>query len=93
MDPNHGALFTFVGEEIRSFWMKNTFISLDMVFVSADMKVVGVLENVPPLTEDARSVETPTKYVLEFVAGRAKQSGIVVGSSLIVTGQVPEALS
>jgi uncharacterized membrane protein (UPF0127 family) len=93
MESNHGALFTFPGEEVRSFWMKNTFISLDMVYVNSEMNVVGVLENVPPLTEEPRSVGIPTKYVLEFIAGTAKQSGIGAGSKLIVTGQVPEALS
>jgi uncharacterized membrane protein (UPF0127 family) len=93
MAANHGALFTFVGEEVRSFWMKNTFISLDMIFVNSDMKVVGILENVPPLTEDGRSVGIPTKYVLEFIAGTAKRSGLGVGARLRVTGQIPEALS
>ena len=61
---NEGMRFIFPGEVIRSFWMKNTLIPLDMVFVSSDRKVLGMLENVPPLTEEPRTVGKPSMYVL-----------------------------
>jgi uncharacterized membrane protein (UPF0127 family) len=84
-----GMLFLFPREQEHSFWMKNTVIPLDMVFVSHDWKVVGVIENVPPLTEDLQTVGKPSQYVLEFAAGTAKKVGISTGSTVSVRGQLP----
>jgi hypothetical protein len=86
-----GMLFVFPDEKIQSFWMKNTLIPLDMVFVSKEMKVVGILENVPPLTEDSRFVESPSIYVLEFAGGAMKKFGVKPGFSLEIRGQLPKA--
>lgn len=86
-----GMLFLFPDEDVHSFWMKNTLISLDMVFVSHDWKVVGIIEDVPPLTEEHRTVAAPSQYVLEFSAGTAKRVGISKGSTVVVQGALPPA--
>lgn len=86
---NAGMIFLFNEEREQSFWMKNTLIPLDMVFVSSAWKVVGVLENVPPLTEDPRTVGIPSQYVLEFSAGTIKRLGVSNGVAVEVTGQLP----
>jgi len=86
---NAGMIFLFHEEREHSFWMKNTLIPLDMVFVSSAWKVVGALENVLPLTEDQRTVGIPSQYVLEFSAGTIKRLGVSSGAAVEVTGQLP----
>jgi uncharacterized membrane protein (UPF0127 family) len=82
-------VFVFPNDEDHRFWMKNTYIPLDMVFVSEEMRVVGVLSNVPPLTDDPRSVGVPSRYVLEFAAGAMKENGIDTGARVTIEGELP----
>jgi uncharacterized membrane protein (UPF0127 family) len=91
LGESEGMLFLFPREQSLAFWMKNTFISLDMIFVSSDWRVVGVLKNVPPLTEDRRMVDAPSQYVLEFVGGFAERNRIEPGNRVIVSGQLPHS--
>lgn len=86
-----GMIFVFPDERENSFWMKNTYIPLDMVFVDSGMKVVGIIEHVPPLNELPRSVEKLSMYVLEFAAGTMSKHSIVVGSRLELEGPLPPA--
>jgi len=86
-----GMIFVFPEERENSFWMKNTYISLDMVFVGRDMKVVGVLHDVPPLNELPRSVSKPSMYVVEFAAGTMKRLGIGEGALLQLETSLPPA--
>jgi uncharacterized membrane protein (UPF0127 family) len=86
-----GMLFVFPSERQLSFWMKNTLIPLDMIFVSRDWRVVGVVANTVPLSEDSRGVETPSQYVFEFAGGTAARLGIGVGSTVNVRGSLPAA--
>jgi uncharacterized membrane protein (UPF0127 family) len=87
-----GMLFVFPDEKVQSFWMKNTLVPLDMVFVSKEMKVVGILENVPPLTEDPRFVDIPSLYVLEFAGGTMRKVGVRTGAKLVIRGQIARGL-
>lgn len=89
LEENQGMLFLFPREQLLAFWMKNTFVSLDMIFVSSDWRVVGVLKNVPPLSEERRMVDAPSQYVLEFVAGFAERNRVELGSKVIIKGQLP----
>jgi len=91
LDQNQGMLFIFPNEEKQVFWMKNTYLPLDMIFIGSDYSVVGLLENVPPLNTLKRSVESKSKYVLEVPANVASQQGIVVGSKLVSGEKIPEA--
>jgi len=80
MDPNAGMLFQFARPRQLTFWMHNTFIPLDMVFITSDMRVLGVVENATPETDDAREVEGISQYVLEVNAGYAREHGIAAGT-------------
>jgi uncharacterized membrane protein (UPF0127 family) len=84
-------LFVFPLERQNAFWMKNTYIPLDMVFLDQEMKVVGILENVPPLTEAPRSVGKPSKFVVEFGAGVTRKHGLTEGARMVVDGVIPSA--
>lgn len=83
LGDRQGMLFVFPEETIRRFWMKNTYIPLDMIFVNRQKKVVSLLENVPPLTEDQRVSEAPATFVLEVPAGRIAAWGLATGDSMI----------
>ena len=82
MDKNRGMFFKSEEEKIQSFWMKNTFIPLDMIFLNSNYEVVGIIENVPILNEAKRSIPKPSKYVVELNAGQVKQEKIVEKSKL-----------
>jgi len=89
LGAREGMLFLFPQQQRLSFWMKNTLIPLDMVFVANDWTVVGVLENVPPLSEAPRFIDGNSQYVLEFKAGTAQRVGIVKGAAVRVRGELP----
>jgi uncharacterized protein len=80
LPQSQGMLFIFDAEEIQSFWMENTYIPLDMIFINTKLEVVGVVENASPLTRTSRRVDTPSLYVLEVNAGFARQHGIGKGT-------------
>ncbi|MCO6431864.1 MAG: DUF192 domain-containing protein [Deltaproteobacteria bacterium] len=91
MDDSEGMIFIYPNEMVQSFWMKNTFIPLDMIFIDRNFKVVGVIAEVPPMTTEFRKVDKPSKYVVELVAGKAAREGIKVGSTLKFRGDMPQA--
>jgi uncharacterized membrane protein (UPF0127 family) len=80
LDADAGMLF-FMGEvDVHTFWMKNTYISLDMIFITEDMHVAGIVENTPPLNEEQQYVDTPSLYVLEVNAGWSKKHQVGAGA-------------
>ena len=79
MSEQEGMVFVYNDQSLRTFWMKNTYISLDMVFIDTHKKIVGILENVPVMNEDPRSVDKPAQYIVELVAGTSKKNNISVG--------------
>lgn len=86
MHPDFGMLFIFESDAPRAFWMKNTFISLDMIFIRSDGVVDSVLSHVPPHTLESRESHGPARYVLELVAGEAQRRGIEAGTELRFEG-------
>ncbi len=76
---DRGMLFVFERERRLAFWMKNTCIALDMIFVAADGLIVGIEENVPTLNENTYSPGCPAKYVIEVNAGWTRKRGIRAG--------------
>jgi uncharacterized protein len=82
MDDRAGMLFFMPGDSDWAFYMRNTYIPLDMIFIDQDWRVVGVLANVPPLTEALRQAGKPCRYVLELNAHVAGKHGIKVGTVL-----------
>jgi hypothetical protein len=76
-----GMLFLFPQEEVQSFWMRNTLIPLDMIFINTSMKVVGIVERAEPRTLTARTVGIPSQYVLEVPGGWSQSVGVTKGST------------
>lgn len=83
---NVGMLFYMPEEVIQSFWMKNTYVPLDMIFISSDLSVNTILKNVAPLTTTPRKSNAPSKYVLELIGGSADKLGIGEGSKMVMVG-------
>lgn len=82
LPPDRGMLFIFPDERPRSFWMKNTLIPLDMIFVRDDLTVTNVVERAEPLTLDSRRSTEPARYVIEVNGGWAAAHGVGAGTSL-----------
>lgn len=74
-----GMLFSWSNESIHTFWMRNTCIPLDMLFITADGTIAGILEQVPVLNDAPRSVPCPSAHVLEVNAGYCRKHGIRPG--------------
>lgn len=79
MPENSGMLFTFEQEGIRAFWMKNTLIPLDMVFIQKDGKIVNIHENAVPKDLTPIYSSGRANAVLEINGGRAAQLGLKPG--------------
>lgn len=82
LDPDAGMLFDFVDERPVSFWMQNTLIALDMLFVKADGEIVRIHENAIPLDTTAIPSGEPVRFVLEIPGGRSAELGLAVGDRL-----------
>ena len=76
---DYGMLFIFPGERINSFWMKNTPIPLDMIFISSERKIVGIVHETVPFSLEGRSVSVPSQYVLEINGGLSRRYGFKAG--------------
>ena len=74
-----GMLFDFSPEQEVSMWMKNTYISLDMIFIGADGRILRIAENTEPLSTKIISSNGLAKAVLEVPAGTAQKYGIRPG--------------
>ena len=74
-----GMLFDFAPEQQISMWMKNTFISLDMIFIRADGRILRIAEGTEPQSLSIISSGGPAKGVLEVIAGTAQKYGIAPG--------------
>ena len=86
LDEGRGMLFVFSGDDLRSFWMRNTLIPLDMIFISSRLEVVGVVHNATPLTEAPRGVNAKSQYVLEVPGGWAEAHGVERGCPVQLEG-------
>lgn len=73
-------IFIFPNEQVRSFWMRNTLIPLDIIFISAEKKIVGIAAEAAPQTLSHRSVGAASKYVLEVAGGWCEKAGVRAGS-------------
>ncbi len=80
MSNTQGMLFIFDVEEPQAFWMKNTILPLDIIYVNAKMEIVSIAENTTPFSEQSIPSHFPAQYVVEVNAGFCAQYGIVAGS-------------
>lgn len=76
LPQDRAMLFDFGDPRPAAMWMKNTYISLDMLFVRADGTIAAIAENTEPLSLQTISVQEPVKAVVEVAAGTAKRLGI-----------------
>ena len=83
LDGGRGMVFVFPEDDVQTFWMKNTFVPLDMVFVESSGRVAGVVEDARPLTLDIRTVGVPSRYVVELNSRMASQKGIGPGATVV----------
>jgi uncharacterized membrane protein (UPF0127 family) len=79
LEPGRGMLFLFEHPDKLKFWMRNTYIPLDMIFISQDKRVVFVEENAAPLNDLPRGPEELTQFVLEVPGGWARAHGVGPG--------------
>jgi hypothetical protein len=85
----HGMLFVFPEEADHHFWMKNTLIPLDLLFIGPDRRVVGLVREAEPLSTVPRGVGRPSRWVLEVPGGFAARRGIAVGDRVELRGLAP----
>ncbi len=82
MPADRGMLFDFHSEQSVMMWMKNTYIPLDMIFMDKTGKVVGIVANAKPMSEQILSVLAPTYAVLELNGGEAAKIGLKLGDKI-----------
>lgn len=86
LGENEGMLFVFPAEQVQKFWMKNTLIPLDIIFISAGNRVVDV-QTALPCTKDPCTLyvsKEPTQYVVEVNAGFAVQNQVRTGDEVVL---------
>jgi uncharacterized membrane protein (UPF0127 family) len=79
MPEEQGMLFSWSDERVRTFWMRNTCLPLDMLFITRDGFIAGILEQVPVMNDSPRSVPCPAAHVLELNAGYSRSHGLKPG--------------
>ncbi len=82
MADTTGMLFIFNGDAPRSFWMKNTYLSLDILYINSENNIVSIYERVPPLSDRSLPSQRPAMYVLEVVAGFCEKFNVKPGDKI-----------
>lgn len=85
----NGMLFLMGEEYDHAFYMRNTLIPLDMIFIAKDMTIAGIVENAEPKTETLRRVGKPSVYVLEVNGGWTAARQIKAGAKVRFEGVTP----
>jgi len=86
MPEGHGMLFDFQTDQPVNFWMRNTYIALDMIFIRGDGRILRIAENTQPMSDALIPSGGPVRAVLEVIAGSARKFGIASGDR--VTGSI-----
>jgi uncharacterized membrane protein (UPF0127 family) len=94
LPADHGMLFIFPDERPRSFWMKNTRIPLDIIYIDRDFEIVSISADTPPCRSRYTRCPSypsagPAQYVLEINGGLAEQLGLQAGDRVVVVN-VPQ---
>jgi uncharacterized membrane protein (UPF0127 family) len=79
LPPGRGMLFDFHREQQVGFWMRNTLIPLDMIFIDGRGRIVSIAHSTKPLSEDVHYSQGPVRAVLEVIGGTAQRLGIQPG--------------
>ncbi|HEX3883064.1 MAG TPA: DUF192 domain-containing protein [Stellaceae bacterium] len=83
IDPGTGMLFDFGHPTTTAFWMKNTLIPLDMLFVGADGRIVNIHERAVPMSEETIPSAGPVRAVIELNGGASARLGIKPGDRVV----------
>jgi uncharacterized membrane protein (UPF0127 family) len=89
LPQDRGMIFVFPTSEEHGFWMHDTLIALDMIFLGEDRKVVGVVAGAAPRSETVRTVGKPSRYVVEVSAGEAAAHAVGPGTRAVFI-DIPE---
>lgn len=79
LEYNQGMLFIFPAEEMQSFWMKNTRMPLDIIYINSNGRIVSIIHSAVPYDETSRPSLAPAQYVLELPGGTCERAGIKAG--------------
>ena len=90
LDDDAGMIFVFRGPSKLVFWMRNTWIPLDMIFADAGGRIVGIVANAAPRSDAKLKVDADSQYVLEVNGGFAARHGIRPGDRLQFSGFNPQ---
>jgi uncharacterized membrane protein (UPF0127 family) len=82
LESGRGMIFLWDQPQPLKFWMKNTYIPLDMIFIGGDLRVVYIEESAEPLTTNVRGPDENTQYVLEVPGGWARAHGVERGTAV-----------
>jgi uncharacterized membrane protein (UPF0127 family) len=88
MAETHGMLFDLDVRSAHEFWMHNTCIPLDLLYIDEDGLIVGIVENAPTLNDDTRGVECESRYVLEVNAGWSRRHHVKAGLRIAIPPEV-----
>jgi uncharacterized protein len=86
LPPDQGMLFLMDKEQAWTFWMHNTLIPLDMIFIAKDLSIAGIVENAEPRTDTLRQVTAPSLYVLEVNGGWSAAHKVTAGARVRFDG-------
>ena len=89
MGETESMLFLFPKEQQLSFWMRNTLIPLDMIFIKADRTILGIVESATPKTDSSRRVPGDSQFVLEVNGGTCAKMGIKAGQKVGFYAPIP----
>jgi len=79
---DQGMLFIFSEEKVHAFWMKDTPLALDMIFIGRNRKIVGIVSETQPFSTESRSVPASSLYVLEVRGGLSRKKGLGIGDTV-----------
>lgn len=83
LPKQHGMLFIYEQPDIHYFWMKDTFINLDILYFDSEKKYVGCLKNMQAGSRQPKTIKIKSQWVLEMNAGFCQQNQIDLGDKLI----------
>ncbi|MBN2571011.1 MAG: DUF192 domain-containing protein [Ignavibacteriales bacterium] len=83
MEENEGMLFIFPEEQQRSFWMLNTMIPLDIIFVNSKNEIVKIHKNTTPYAKTSYPSDAPAQFVVEVIAGFTEKHNINEGDKVV----------
>ena len=86
LPEGRGMLFDFQKDQPVEFWMHNTFISLDMIFITGDGRILRIAEKTEPFSDRLIPSGGPVRAVLEVIAGTARKDGLAPGDR--ITGSI-----